>query len=222
MNTSPDSKAPASGSPKKRNSKKRMIRHAAIQEIILIDGLTKPTEINTKLEERGIIVDRHTVGEDIQYMMYDNEFWLQAMTKSVWVAECRKQYIETNQEIQRLKEFSDHLINEEMGDGETVKEFEWATNPFTPDKDPSNYLKFENIRTKAYAAFMKRYSHGLEVAQLQNAITKKREWMHQFIKDLPLYWKLKQLVNWVDTNKPKNQSIIAPIPEMEVEQIVNK
>lgn len=219
MADTPESHTPSSR--KKDFTKSRKKRMEAIQQIILLDGVTAINSITEKLKERGFKnAERHGVSEDMQYMMYDDEFWLQAMTKSVWVAECRKQYLETNEEIDNLRKLSKWLQHKEMDYKE--EGFDWEANPFKSSTHPNEYIKFEDVRVKAYAAFMRRYSHGLEIAQIENAITKKREWMHQFIKDLPLYWKLKQLANWVDLNKPKDQSIIAPIPEMEVLSAANQ
>lgn len=198
----------------------RLKRQSAIQELILLDGITKPTEIETRLKERGFTINRNTIGADIEHMMYDDEFWLQALTKSVWVAECRNQYLEVKSDIKRTRELIDFYLDQELA-GDAAK-FEWPANPYNPQTQSGEYLKFENIRAKAYGAFMRKYTRGMEIAQLRNAVTKNREWLQQFIKDLPLYWKLKQLANWVDTNKPKDENLIAPIPEMEVQQTVKQ
>ena len=216
-NDTPKEKATSSRDTKKSTRMTRLKRQSAIQELILLDGMTKPSEIERTLRDRGYTINRNTIGADIEHMMYDDEFWLQALTKSVWVAECRNQYLEVKKDIKDTRELIDFYTKQEL-EGLTA-EFNWPENPYKPHDDAANYLKYENIRAKAYGAFMRKYSKGVEIAQLRNAVTKNREWLQQFIKDLPLYWKLKQLANWVETNKPKDEHLIsAPVPEMEVEQ----
>lgn len=221
MNETPSSPKAGSGV-KKRITKTREKRRHAMQELILLEGLTKPQEITVRLVEMGFKAARLSVAEDIKYMMFDDEFWLQALTKSIWVAECRNQYLRTKKTMERLTTLSELTTTKETEFLERNAKFTWDKNPYNPQSDSSNYLKFENIRAKAYGAYMTRHNGLMGIAQIENAITKKQEWLQQFIKDLPLYWKLKQLSNWVDTNKPKDENIIAPVPEMEVLSTANQ
>lgn len=73
MADNPESQNPSSR--KKRVTHNRQKRQHAIQEIILLEGITEINQITEKLKIRGFRAERHGVSEDMQYMMYDGEYW---------------------------------------------------------------------------------------------------------------------------------------------------
>lgn len=181
--------------PKKENISrvtKRQLDRRALVLLEIIKGHSN-SYIANKLK-----ISRFTVNLDVQTMIGDVIDWTNNLALVGWMKKVEEIYIYTNESIA-------HIMNLQAKIRESVdaSKFEWDPNPFDPKQQAQDYLKFENIKTKAYSAFMTKINQYSEYAQLENAKTKTIELLIGMTTHIPLFAATQRLAIFYDQNKPK-------------------
>lgn len=166
--------------------------------LLCIKGLNN-SEIATELD-----MDRGTVKSDLDLMIDDQVDWTTNLALIGWMKKVEEIYIETNTSIADIGELQTKL-KEEIDD----EKFTWDTNPFKPDTQTEDYLKFEDIKRKAYGSFTTRITHYSEYAHLENAKTKAKELLIGLTTHIPLFAATQRLAIYYHQNEQKKQDIQA-------------
>jgi len=105
-------------------------------------------------------------------------------------------YTESNDSITHITELQEKL----RGKNE-AEPFTWDNNPFNPSSQTDDYLKFEDIKRKAYSAYHTKITHYGEYAQLENAKTKVKEFIVGLTTQIPLFNATQRLAIYYSQNE---------------------
>lgn len=148
-------------------------------------------------------IDRSTVKSDLDLMVGDVIDWTNNLALIGWLKKVEELYIETNQAISNITQ-----LQKNIQEGIEDDKFEWNANPFDPSTQPEDYLKFENIKSKAYSAYQTRINHYSEFAQLENAKTKAKEFLVGMTTHIPLFASTQRLAIYYQQNEQKKLNLV--------------
>lgn len=165
--------------------------------LLLIKGCNN-SEIAIQLN-----IDRGTVKSDIDTMIDDVLDWTNNLALIGWMKKVEELYIETNEAIDNIV-----TLQEDIKEGIENDNFIWNENPFDPSTQSEDYLKFENIKAKAYSAHQMRINHYSEFAQLENAKTKAKEFLIGMTTQIPLFAATQRLAIYFKQSEEQKQDNI--------------
>ncbi len=180
----------------KRISKKTMDRRANVLFQCIKGYNNSQIAFNLKIH-------RATVKSDLDLMIGDVIDWTTNLALIGWQKKVEELYIETNQAISNITQLQSNIQ-----EGIENDKFEWGSNPFDPTTQPEDYLKFENIKSKAYSAHQTRINHYSEFAQLENAKTKAKEFLVGMTTHIPLFAATQRLAIYHQQNEQKKLNIL--------------
>jgi len=160
--------------------------------LLCIKGFNN-TEIANKLE-----IHRDTVKSDLKLLLDDIIDWTENLALIGWMKKVEEIYIESDKSINHIVS-----LQEQLREKQDATPFTWDANPFNPETHTEDYLKFEDIKRKAYSAYATRITHYGEYAQLENAKTKVKEFLVGMTTQIPLFAATQRLAIYYQQNEQK-------------------
>lgn len=191
-------------------TKKQLNRRSKIL-LLLIKGQNN-SQIANELK-----ISRSTINSDVTVLAEDMRDWTNNLALVAWMKQIEKMYIESCESIDNIIALQE-TIQKEISE----EKFTWDPNPFNPESQSEEYLKFENIKSKAFSAFCTRVNQYSEFAQLENAKTKTKELLIGMTTHIPLFAATQRLAIYYSQNEQKKQDNTLPPLQKPQQKVLKK